>query len=71
MAIIYGSIKPYEKILEAANEILEQYNYTQEDDYEPWDDCDGRDLAPHLYKWAEKLHDDAEYYLRLNSSYRE
>lgn len=69
MAIIYGDAKPYEEIMKAAEEILARYEYTQEEDYEPWDDCDGKDLAPELYKWATKLKEDAEYYLSLNSKY--
>ena len=67
MSTIYGSVEPFEKILSAANEIMQAYEYASADDYEPWDDCDGRDLAPELYRWAKKIVDDAEYYIRINS----
>ena len=68
MSTIYGSVEPYEKILVAATEIMKDYEYTQADDYEPWDDCDGRDMAPELYRWAKRVAEDAEYYIRMNSS---
>ena len=67
MSVIYGSVEPYERILMAAEEIMKSYQYTQEEDYEPWDDCDGRDLAPVLYDWARRVSEDAERYILMNS----
>lgn len=67
MSTIYGSVEPFEQILKAASEIRRAYEYTQADDYEPWDDCDGRDLAPELYRWAERIENEAEDYIRMNS----
>lgn len=67
MSIIYSSVKPFEEIKKAAQEIMEHYEYTQAEDYEPWDDCDGRDMAPELYQWAKRIADDAEQYIAINS----
>ena len=68
MSVIYGSVKPFEQILRAAQEIMDGYEYAAADDYEPWDDCDGRDLAPELYRWAKSVAEQAEDYIRMNSS---
>ena len=69
MSTIYGSVEPYEQILKAATELMESYEYASKDDYEPWDDCDGRDMAPELYRWAKNVAEQAESYIRMNSSY--
>lgn len=50
----------FDRIRMAASEIMESTRYTQEEDYEPWDDCDGPDLTYDLYKWAEKVINEAE-----------
>ena len=68
MRIIYGSVEPFEQILKAASEIRMSYEYTQAEDYEPWDDCDGRDPAPELYRWAARIENDAEHYILMNYS---
>ena len=63
MATIYGDVKPFENIAKSAYEIMERYEYTQSEDYEPSDDCDGRDIAPELYEWAKRIAKEADYYL--------
>ena len=65
----YGDTKPFEQILTAANQIMDDFHYVTADDYEPWDDCDGPDMAPQIYEWAKNVARDAEYYLHDNSSY--
>ena len=66
---LYCNTKPFENIISAANTIMESFNYVNDEDWEPNDDCDGRDLAPYVYEWAKKVSEDAEYWLRHNSSY--
>ena len=68
MSVIYGSVEPFERILQAACEIRRAYEYASGSDYEPWDDCDGRDMAPELYRWAVRVENEAEDYIRMNSS---
>ncbi len=63
MATIYGDVKQFESILKSARQIMERYEYTQEEGYEPLDDCDGRDLAPEFYEWAKRIAKEADYYL--------
>ena len=65
----YGDTKPFEQIIDAANKIMQNFEHVNAEDYEPWDDCDGADLDPQIYQWAKKVADDAEYYMRSNSSY--
>lgn len=67
-SIVYGSIEPFQRIANAASELMERYEYVTEEDYEPWDDCDGKDLAPGIYQWAEKILEDANYYIQNSSS---
>ena len=67
MSTIYGSVEPYEQILKAATEIMKNYEYASKEDYEPWDDCDGRDMAPEVYLWAKNVADQAERYIEMNS----
>ena len=40
-----------------------------QDDYDGWDDDDGRDLGPDMYYWAEKVHNEAEEWMGCNSSF--
>lgn len=65
----YGDTKPFEQIIDAAHQIMSNFDHVSADDYEPWDDCDGPDLDPEIYEWANKVAEDAEYYLHNNSSY--
>ena len=65
----YGDTKPFEQIIDAANKIMQNFEHVNAEDYEPWDDCDGADLDPQIYQWAKKVADDAEYYMRSNSSH--
>jgi hypothetical protein len=65
----YGDTKPFEQIIDAANKIMQNFEHVNGEDYEPWDDCDGPDLDPHIYQWAEKVADEAERYMHYNSSY--
>lgn len=65
----YGSTKPFEDIIRAASKICDNFDHVNGDDYEPWDDCDGPDLDPQIYRWAERVKDEAEYWLQENSSY--
>ena len=62
----YGDIKPFETIIYACNEILNKFEYVNNDDYEDWSD-DGYDLAPYMCKWAERVKDEAERYIGSNS----
>ena len=64
----YGDKKPFQTILSAANEIMDKFEHTQADDYDDMGDCDGPDITPNIYKWAERVADDAEYWLRYHSS---
>ena len=64
----YGDTKPFEQIIDAANKIMQHFEYANAEDYDPWDGCDGADLAPQIYQWAEKVADDAGYYMRSHSS---
>lgn len=64
----YGDTKPFEQILDAASKICEEFKYTQDENWEPWDDCDGRDLSYDIYSWAEKVMNEAENWIHYNSS---
>ena len=60
----YGDTKPFETIYNAANQIVEQLDYVNDDYEESGDDYSyGR-----MYNWAVRVRDDAEYYIRENSS---
>ena len=65
----YGDEKPFQTILSAANEIIDKFAYTQENDYDDIGDCDGPDITPQIYKWAEDVAYNAEKWLRYNSRY--
>lgn len=64
----YGDTKPFVQILKAASEIRQKYEYSNNEDYEPFDDCDGRDLSYDIYLWAKKIEDEAENWINRNSS---
>ena len=65
---LYCDTQPFKDIYRAATQIMEKFEYTQKDEYEPWDDCDGRDLSPEVYQWAKKIADEAEDWLQYNST---
>lgn len=65
----YGSVKPFQEIVKAAEQIIQNFSYVDSDDYEPNDDCDGPSLAPLIYDWAKKVKDNAEYFIMDNSSF--
>ena len=64
---LYGDTKPFEEIYRAANQIMDRFQYTQEDDYVDMSD-DGAALDYQVYQWAKKVSEDAEYYISCNSS---
>lgn len=66
---LYGDTKPFEEIYRAANQIMDRFQYTQDDGYESMDD-DGGDVCGGVWQWAKKVAEDAEYYLQCNSSYQ-
>ena len=66
---LYCDTKPFEDIIKATNTILEKFEYVNDEDWEPSDDCDGRDLTPEVYNWAKKVREDAEDWLRQTSAY--
>lgn len=63
----YGDTKPFEIIRNAAEQIMSNFQYTQEDDYEPFNDSP-YDHEGWIYKWAERIYLDAEEYIGMNSS---
>ena len=65
----YGDVKPFQTIISAANEIMNKFGYTQDEDYDDIGDCDGPDIALQIYDWAKTVVDDAEDWLRYNSSH--
>lgn len=65
----YGDEKPFQTIISAANEIVDKFDYTQDDNYDDIGDCDGPDITPQIYKWAKNVAEGAEYWLRYNSRY--
>lgn len=66
---LYGDTKPFEEIYRAANQIMDRFQYTQEDDYEDMSD-DGVDMGTYVWQWAKKVAEDADYYLNCHSKYR-
>lgn len=66
--VYYGPAKPFEEIINAANQIMDSLKHVEDENYEPWDDSDGADMDPQVYEWAKKVKDDAEYWLQHNSS---
>ena len=50
------------------NEIMDKFGYTQDENYDDIGDGDGPDIAPQIYEWAKTVVEDAEYWLRYNSS---
>ena len=65
----YGDVKPFQTIISAANEIMDKFGHTQDDNYDGIGDCDGSDIAPQIYEWAKNVAEDAEDWLRYNSSH--
>lgn len=65
----YGDEKPFQTIISAANEIVDKFDYTQDDNYDDIGDCDGPDITPQIYKWAKNVAEGAEYWIRYNSRY--
>lgn len=61
---LYGDTKPFEEIYHAANQIMDRFQYTQEDDYEDMSD-DGAATDFYVYKWAKKVAENADYYISL------
>lgn len=66
-SVWYGDVKPFETIIYACNEILNKFEYVNNDNYEDWSDCDGNDLKPYIYKWAVRVKEEAERYIDSNS----
>lgn len=66
---LYGDIKPFEEIYRAANQIMDRFQYTQENDYEDMSD-DGSGTDFYVYQWAKKVAEDADYYLNCHSTFR-
>lgn len=66
-SIWYGDTKPLENIIQMADEIISNYEYVNEPDYEDRSD-DGYDMDAQLYEWATKVRNEAEEWIRLNSS---
>jgi len=64
----YGDTKPFIDIYKAASEIMEAFQDAASDDYEVWDDCDGRDLDPDIYDWARNVAEQAVSWIQCNSS---
>jgi hypothetical protein len=65
---LYIDTEPFENIMKACNEIMDKYNYTNNEDWVPDDDCDGRDLSGDAYDWAKRTFDEAESWLHSCSS---
>lgn len=61
---LYGDTKPFEEIYHAAIQIMDKFQYTQEDDYTDMSD-DGAATDFYVYKWAEKMAEKADYYISL------
>lgn len=61
---LYGDTKPFGEIYRAAIQIMDRFQYTQEDDYEDMSD-DGAATDFYVYKWAKKVAEDADYYISL------
>jgi hypothetical protein len=60
----YGDTKPFETIYNAANQILSNLEYVNNEDYE---ECGDDYSYGRMYEWAKKVRDDAEYYIQENS----
>jgi hypothetical protein len=61
----YGDTKPFETIYNAADQIVQELKYVNDDNYEEAGDdySYGR-----MYEWALKVRDDADYYISNHSS---
>ena len=46
---LYGDVKPFEEIYRAANQLMDRFRYTQENDYEDMSD-DGVDMDSYVYQ---------------------
>ena len=66
-SIWYGDTKPLENIIQMADEIISNYEYVNEPDYENASD-DGYDMYVQLYEWAKKVRNEAEEWISINSS---
>ena len=66
---LYCDTQPFQDIINAANTIKDTFEYVNDEDWEPDDDCDGRDLTPYVYNWAKKVSEEAEDWLHHTSSY--
>ena len=66
-SIWYGDTKPLENIIQMADEIISNYEYVNEPDYENRSD-DGYDMYAQLYEWAKKVRNEAEEWISINSS---
>jgi hypothetical protein len=65
---LYCDPQPFQEIYAAAEKICGEYEYVNNEDWEPSDDCDGRDLSYDVYSWAERIKREAEYWIQRNSS---
>lgn len=63
----YGDTKPFEMIRSAAEQIMNNFQYTQEDNYESFNDG-SYDYDSDIYNWAKKVYYNAEEYISMNSS---
>lgn len=66
-SVWYGDTKPLENIIKMADEIINNYEYVNEPDYENRSD-DGYDMHAQLYEWAKKVRNEAEEWIGINSS---
>lgn len=63
----YGNLKPFKAIQNAAFQIMKNFEYVNNEDYEPDDDCDGRDLSYDIYQWAKRIEEEADRWITKNS----
>lgn len=55
--------------MESCQKIMDDYDYVNDEDWEPNDDCDGSDLSWDVYNWAKRTYDNAESWLHNCSSF--
>lgn len=65
-SVWYGSIEPFENIINCCHQIKERFKEVENPDYEDMsDDNSGIEIA--IYQWADKIEKEAQNYIDLNS----
>jgi len=64
---LYVGEKNFQSIISAADNLLTELDYVNDEEYDGVGDCDGAPLEPQVYMWAERVKREAEEWLSYTS----